>query len=149
MNTSKNTSKINPAKAIGTGSVLFLTLFFAAELHAQTLLDPASMECIDCHSIVSMAVPAEVCHAGGCDHPIGVDYALLSSQNPALVKPASLNPGVKLVGNKISCVTCHVPYSNADHEALSQKRSLMPAIPDPMLSIDNTASALCSACHAK
>src|SRR5574337_204386 len=136
------TSKINPVKVIGTGSLLLLTFLSAASLNAQTLLDPASMECIDCHAIVSMAVPNEVCHAGSCDHPIGVDYVLLSSQNPALVKPASLNPGVRLVGNKISCVTCHVPYSIDDHEALSQKRSLMPAIPDPMLSIDNTGSAL-------
>ncbi len=129
---------------------VFLPLTFATGLYAQVMLDPASMECINCHELVSDAVPTEVCHSGGCDHPIGVDYLALSSRNRSLVSPASLNPEVKLIDNKISCVTCHALFTTAEgHMALSQKRGLMPEIPDPMLSIDNTGSALCSACHAK
>ncbi|MBI5588684.1 MAG: hypothetical protein HY889_10025 [Deltaproteobacteria bacterium] len=61
----------------------------------------------------------------------------------------ALNPAIKFSGNMIGCTTCHVPYTNQyEHKTLADKRK-NPSMPDPMLSVDNTESALCTACHLK
>lgn len=117
---------------------------------AMVFLDKESMECVKCHeSSVDPSVPQKACHRGLCDHPVGVDYAELASKNPGLVNPSALNPAVRLTGNMIACTTCHVPYNNQyDHKALSDNRK-DPSMPDPMLSVDNTGSGLCTSCHLK
>lgn len=111
---------------------------------AQTTLDRESAECIGCHqTYADPSQPGLVCHAEGCNHAIGLDYAAASAARPTLAPPAEL--GLALPGGRIGCTTCHVPYSAADHEALSARRGTVE--PDPMLAVDNTGSALCLECH--
>ena len=129
-----------------------LLCLLAATASAQVPpIDKESLECIACHdAAVSPADPMQVCHEAGCDHRIGSDSGVASSLNRSLAPLASLNPALKLVDNRMSCITCHVPYSEDDHEALSARRALIiPGIPDPMLSVDNAGSGLCLSCHRK
>jgi len=131
---------------------LFISLFIspASAMGKSPSLDKESQECISCHaSSTSPGDPTQICHEAGCDHKIGADYAEAASLDKSLAPIASLPPELKLVDGRMSCVTCHVPYSKDDHEALSARRAMMPEIPDPMLSVDNTGSALCLYCHLK
>lgn len=148
----KQSHKIN-ASSTGTliviGAVLALLIFpsLVTTARAQITLDPASGECVSCHeTFMDPAHPGFVCHAEGCNHAIGIDYNEAASRRPALTPANELDPNVKLVAGRIGCTTCHVPYSVADHEALSDKRA-DESIPDPLLVLDNTGSALCLACH--
>lgn len=110
-------------------------------------LDAASAECVGCHEdAVTVKEPLQVCHQGNCDHPVGASYASFSSRNRGLVAPENLIPGIKLVDGKIGCLTCHTPYT-AEHEEQAALRGS--SQPDPMLSVDNTGSGLCAACHRK
>lgn len=131
-------------------AVSALVLFSPGNAAAMVFLDTESTECIQCHgSSVDPSVPQKVCHGGLCDHPVGVDYADLASRNPGLVKPAALNPAIKLTDGMIGCTSCHVPYNNQyDHQSLADRRK-DPSAPDPMLAVDNTASGLCLSCHLK
>ena len=95
-----------------------------------------------------MNEPLRVCHQGDCDHPIGASYEALSGRNRGLVTPARLDPAIKLVDGKMGCLTCHVPFVEADHETVAASRG-EGVQPDPMLVIDNTGSGLCVACHRK
>lgn len=129
--------------------VLFFLLVSPALAQAPPI-DKESLECISCHdAAVSPADPMQVCHEAGCEHRIGADYTVAASRDRSLAPLASLNPALRLVDNRMSCVTCHVPYSKDDHEALSARRALMPEISDPMLSVDNAGSGLCLSCHLK
>ena len=131
-------------------AVSALTPFALDNASASVFLDKESTECVQCHgSSVDPAFPQKVCHSGLCDHPVGVDYADLASRNPGLVKPAALNHAIRLTDGMIGCTSCHVPYNNPyDHKALADQRK-NPSAPDPMLSVDNTASGLCLSCHLK
>ncbi len=139
------------AFAFAAPAFAFVFFFLATCSQAQTFqldLDRESLDCVNCHdAAVTPGDPFEVCHEEGCDHRIGIDYALAASRDRSLVPPARLNPAIKLVNNRISCVTCHVPYSADNHEVLAGKRKLIPQIPDPMLTVDNAGSALCRGCH--
>lgn len=131
-------------------AALILSPFVLCGAASGQLLDSESMECISCHETAfSDTFPIQACHQGGCDHPIGIDYAVLAMTNKGLVSPSILDPSVRLLNGKIGCTTCHVPYSQSDHQALSDKRIEIPAIPDPMLSVDNSGSMLCVSCHRK
>ncbi|MFQ5735759.1 MAG: hypothetical protein ACE5GY_02725 [Thermodesulfobacteriota bacterium] len=115
-------------------------------------LDKESLDCLSCHD-ASIALDAglmTVCNGPECtDHPIGVNYVRLASRNHGLKPAVFLDPNIKLVNNtKIGCTTCHVPYSAQNHTTLSTLRGLYPE-PDPMLSVDSTASGLCLGCHYK
>ncbi|BCR04958.1 c-type cytochrome [Desulfuromonas versatilis] len=108
---------------------------------ASTLPDDASLECIGCHlgSIGTLAtfqladpLDAGAGHGNGA-HPIGLDYALAAEADRSL-RPASLLPAqIQFPDGKLGCVTCHNPYST------------LPA----MLTMSNSGSALCLACHLK
>ncbi|MBI1911296.1 MAG: hypothetical protein HYS21_04790 [Deltaproteobacteria bacterium] len=111
-------------------------------------LDPQSMECVSCHESSISAATGQACHMGSCEHPVAADYASLSLKNPGLVRPASLNPAIKLENNRMGCLSCHIPYSKANHELLSAVRKNASG-PDPMLALDNTLSKLCTSCHKK
>lgn len=114
---------------------------------AALALDAASARCVECHeTFMDPDVPGVVCHEQGCDHAIGVDYAGARARLPALTPEGELPPEVGLPGGAIGCTTCHVPYSEADHEALAAGRAGGEG-PDPMLVIDNAGSALCLVCH--
>ena len=110
---------------------------------AAPLIDKASAECMGCHEEVEGAFE----HTGEAGHAVGDDYSLAASKNPSLVPPSKLSVSVMLVGGKISCITCHIAYDEDTHEALAAQRAS--AAVDPLLSVDNTASGLCAACHAK
>lgn len=123
-------------------------LLFASVSSGQDLmmtLDAESRECVSCHEgSVSSGSPLSACHMGNCDHPLGVDYGLLASRNRGLANPP-LAPAIRLVNNRIGCVSCHIPYADGHEEAA---RTLSDG-PDPMLSVDNTGSRLCTSCHLK
>lgn len=147
-----------PSRCLRTSGVASLaaafivSVFSSGVMAGPPLIDRESVECIGCHEANIMITGDEqlvVCHSGGdCGHPIAIDYAALSARSPVLVKSADLNPAVRLVNGRIGCTTCHVPYSEIDHEIMSAKRADT-SVPDPLLVMDNAASALCSACHKK
>lgn len=125
-------------------------VFSASTSAGAVKLDARSMECIKCHeAAVTDNYVTLVGDTGGHDHPVGVDYVSLAGRNPTLMKPLELDPALQLVNGRISCVTCHVPYSESNHLKLAAKRKGMPAIPDPMLTVDNAMSGLCTSCHLK
>lgn len=70
------------------------------------------------------------------DHPVSIEY---STADPGL-KPRPANGvfanGVKLVDNKVECVSCHDP-----HDPDPQRK--------PFLRVSNAGSALCYTCHDK
>lgn len=112
---------------------------FAARIAAPGL-DPGSVECVSCHQdSITVNEPLQVCHQGECDHPVGVSYISFSSRNRGLAPIDGLDPAIKFVDGKMGCLTCHSPYVAADHEKAA----------DSMLSVDNTGSGLCVACHRK
>lgn len=128
---------------------LICALLLFAPVHAfagpvPLALDAASIECVGCHQdAISVKEPLQVCHQGNCDHPVGVSYASFSSRNRGLIPPEGLVPEIKLVDGKMSCLSCHTPYT-AEHEERAASSQ-----PDPLLSVDNTGSRLCTSCHRK
>lgn len=134
--------------------IIVILLFFAflpAFAQKAAALDNATIECLSCHdgALATDSTVITVCSNPDCDHPLGVDYRIISTMNYGL-KPASLlDPNIKLANNAtIGCTTCHVPYKKKDHATLSALRALYPE-PDPMLTVDNTESGLCFGCHYK
>ncbi|CAG1066202.1 hypothetical protein BAC1_01808 [uncultured bacterium] len=127
-----------------SGFAVFLLLFaYSTITFAEPLpssLDPGSAECVSCHQdSITVNEPFEVCHQGGCDHPVGVSYQSFSSRNRGLVPADKLDPAITLVDGKMGCLACHTPYDAAAHETAGNS----------MLSVDNKGSALCAACHRK
>lgn len=145
----KKTTIIGPLSFFAT--LVFIALTAGASMAANPLLDQDSIECLSCHdaSLATDTTIVTVCPDPGCDHPIGVDYLISSSMNPSLKPSYLLDPAMQLPGNRISCVTCHVPYSAQNHSLLSSMRTNDPQIPDPMLSVSNLGSGLCMECHKK
>ena len=130
---------------------LLVCAFFPALAHRAEALDKASIECLSCHdgALAPDSMVVTVCSEPECDHPLGVDYRLISVMNHGLRPASLLDPNIKLADNAtIGCTTCHVPYKQKDHVTLSTLRSMFPE-PDPMLSVDNRGSGLCLGCHYK
>jgi hypothetical protein len=128
-----------------TALFLFLSLpaFASAQALPTGLLDSGSVECLGCHQdSITVNEPLQVCHQGDCDHLLGVSYASFSSKNRGLVPPERLDQAIKLIDGKVGCLSCHTRYIAADHENVA-------AADDTMLSVDNTGSGLCAACHRK
>ncbi|MBF0126233.1 MAG: cytochrome c3 family protein [Magnetococcales bacterium] len=102
-------------------------------------LDPYSLQCMGCHDDKAGDAPMRVNLAGGgvmrhmgssLSHPIGREYAKAISfggYRPLAALPAK----VALPDGRVGCVSCHEGYS--------QKHG--------GLTVDNTGSALCLACH--
>lgn len=120
--------------------VLAPPAFASAEILPPDALDAGSAECVSCHQdSITVKEPLQVCHQGECDHLVGVSYISFSSRNRGLTPPEALDPAIKLIDGKMGCLACHIPYVAADHESAA----------NPMLSVDNTGSGLCVACHRK
>ena len=134
----------------GFYAFILLTAFPILSVAGSVKLDSRSKECIKCHKAdVTDKHVSLIGDTGGHEHPMGVDYFSLALRNPTLVKPLELVPAVALVNGRISCITCHVSYDESNHLNLAAKRKGMPAIPDPMLTVDNSTSGLCISCHLK
>ncbi len=132
-------------------SLILVAALLGASSPGYSFLDQESVQCLSCHdAAIATDVTLQVCSLPNCDHPLGVDYVLAASTNYGLRKPLNLDPSINLVNNNISCVTCHVPYTAADHSILTaMRRTVYPASPDPMLVMDNRRSELCLGCHIK
>lgn len=131
-------------------SILLVFVFLLmpqASWAQELLLDEESRACVSCHEEEVAVREFRICHGNVCDHPIGLDYAAAALKNAGLVSPGSINPAILLPGGRITCASCHTRYEKDEHEAAAALRD--GTQPDPMLSMDNTASALCSACHNK
>lgn len=128
---------------------LFVLFMFVPGVSSSVILDPESAQCMGCHdAAIATDVTLQICSELDCDHPIGMDYAMLASYNNGLTSPFSLPPSIKLIGNSIGCGTCHIPYDK-NHAVSSSLRRLYPQIADPMLVMDNRQSELCFSCHVK
>jgi len=69
------------------------------------------------------------------DHPISFEYdEMVTLEDRKLREPSTLPPQVKLENNILQCTACHDPHHNPYGN---------------FLVMDNTASALCMACHDK
>jgi predicted CXXCH cytochrome family protein len=67
------------------------------------------------------------------DHPISFEYdEMLALDDRLLREPSTLPPQVKLENSQLQCTACHDPHRN---------------LYGNFLVMDNTASALCLACH--
>ena len=142
----------NAGKRILQSLAVGVTLLLVTSSPGYSFLDQDSIQCLSCHdAAIATDVTLQVCSLPNCDHPLGVDYVLAATTNHGLRQPLNLDPSINLVNNNIvSCVTCHVPYSAADHSILTaMRRTVYPASPDPMLVMDNRRSELCLGCHLK
>ncbi len=104
-------------------------------------VDPVSAECLSCHdgSIGSRSDVGVGYWRHSVDffsqdrgvHPIGVNYRRAAMKDRKLRPPEALPSEIRLVDGKVSCISCHDPYSSR-----------------PMrLSMDNRGSRLCGGCH--
>jgi len=144
----KSTQRTRPGETRPWGKVAPLMLI-AALLLLLTLppyapagpvpLDRDSTECLSCHGKTTSFDTAN-------HHPVGIDYMRV---RPGFKEPVSLDPAIRLINGRIGCATCHIPYGESNHRALAEKRSALPAIADPLLTVDNRKSQLCLACHSK
>src|SRR4030065_32692 len=92
---------------------LLVCAFFPAFAHRAAALDKASIDCLSCHdgALASDSTVVTVCSEPDCDHPLGVDYRLISVMNHGLKPVGLLDPNIKLADNApIGCTTCHGPY---------------------------------------
>lgn len=132
--------------------LFILAIFFyfsVPAFSADLVLDAESTRCLKCHE--GGLKGNRVCHRGGCDHPIGVDYAAAARRNPSLPRASTLDPALRLIDGRIGCLTCHVPFDSKNHLDLYAKRveTYEATGVDNMLSVDNNASRLCMSCHRK
>ncbi len=106
-------------------------------------IDPVSSECLTCHdgsvaklSVIGVGIWT---HSGdfiGYDsglHPIGVDYEEARRRSGGLRPSSTLDSRIRLVQGKVSCVSCHNPYSEKEQ----------------LLVMENRGSRLCLECHIK
>lgn len=109
---------------------------------SSSLMDPVSRECLSCHDgaiakfpVVSVGLWTYASFTGTNlgRHPIGIDYEATRARHGKLRPAFTLDKRVKLIQGKVSCVSCHEPYSE-------QKDGLV---------MDNWGSKLCLTCHLK
>ena len=106
-------------------------------------IDTVSEFCMECHDS-SIAQDASVkfessSHGAGAmgsaqdSHPVGIKYRTAMAKNGGLRPRESLDPKIKLVSGRISCISCHDLYSR-----------------EPMkLTMTTAGAALCLNCHDK
>ncbi len=83
----------------------------------RVALDEIAEGCLACHD--GKRAGAVRAHARGhrrgrwssgaaTNHPVGMSYALAAARNPrAFVPAATLDPSIRLVGGRVSCISCH------------------------------------------
>ena len=110
-------------------------------------IDSVSAECLSCHDgSMGKAAPVKAGLWQHSDplmglgpqsytgvHPVGIDYEESRMDHDDL-KPSSMIPKkIKLVNGKVSCISCHDPYSNNRAQLISTNRN----------------GELCLGCHDK
>ena len=107
--------------------------------------DKATRECIKCHNMDAKegAGPTHT------PHLVGLDYLRAAKLDPTLTPANELEPELKFIEGKVSCITCHREYSKETHMELYKERNRKGAATDPMLRVDNRGSLLCLKCHRK
>ncbi len=110
-------------------------------------IDPVSAECLSCHDgSMGKAAPVKAGLWQHSDplfgptqqpytgvHPVGIDYEESRMDHDDL-KPSVMIPKmIKLVNGKVSCISCHDPYSKKRAKLIS----------------DNRNGELCLGCHDK
>jgi hypothetical protein len=96
-------------------------------------IDNFSIQCMSCHekSGDALSTPVTAAGSGRRNHPIGSRYT--DSIDFGGYRPVTgLSEKILLPDGKVSCVSCHVGYSD-EHGALV---------------VDNRADRLCQSCHA-
>jgi predicted CXXCH cytochrome family protein len=106
-------------------------------------IDPVSRDCLSCHdgsiaklSAVSVGSWTHTTNLRGYNagiHPIGIDYEESRRRHGGLKAVFAIDKRIKLVEGKVSCASCHDPYSD-------RKGRLV---------MDNRGSRLCLGCHLK
>ncbi len=135
--------------AASLGVFSFLILVFASDGFALSSkpprLDDATRGCIKCHKmdVGKHFGPAHTVHI------VGIDYVEAARRSPSLVSAGSLDPRLKLVDGRVSCITCHTEYVQESHTESYMERDNPEATRYPMLRVDNSGSGLCLKCHRK
>ncbi|RMG74425.1 MAG: hypothetical protein D6710_01565 [Nitrospirae bacterium] len=110
-------------------------------------IDSVSAQCLSCHDgSMGKAAPVKAglwqhgdplmgfnqqAYTGV--HPVGIDYEESSMEHPDLKPSAMIPRKIKLVNGKVSCISCHDPYSNNRAQLISTNRN----------------GELCLGCHDK
>ncbi|MBE9532238.1 MAG: hypothetical protein IME98_05480 [Proteobacteria bacterium] len=125
----------------------FLSVYdsYAMSSRPGARLDDATRECMKCHNMEAGK------HFGPShtSHVVGADYEEAAKVAPSLVSPASLDPRIRLIKGRISCITCHVSYVEETHADSVKDRDNPEARAYPLLRVDNSGSGLCLKCHRK
>ncbi|RMF83145.1 MAG: hypothetical protein D6736_22065 [Nitrospinota bacterium] len=108
----------------------------------SSMIDPVSRECLSCHDgaiarfpVVSVGLWRYASFSGTNlgRHPIGIDYEETRRRRGRLRPVFTLDKRIKLIQGKVSCVSCHEPFSERNNG----------------LVMDNWGSRLCLECHQK
>lgn len=117
----------------------------------------ADQMCLDCHSSRNTTDQTKG------THPVGVDYQLKASANPAAYNAAPVNANaanptsaMKLLGGKVSCSTCHGVHAtdsnSSTFDSFSTLSDLNPSDGNLLRSDRRAATAdginICTNCHA-
>lgn len=117
----------------------------------------ADQMCLDCHSSRNTTDQTKG------THPVGVDYQLKASANPAAYNAAPVNANaanptsaMKLLGGKVSCSTCHGVHatdsSSSTFDSFSTLSDLIPSDGNLLRTDRRAATAdginICTNCHA-
>ncbi len=125
--------------------VLLSTNGYAMSSKPGARLDTETKECIKCHKM-DIGKHFGPSHAS---HIVGTDYVNASKLDPSLVPAGKLDPRIRLVKGRVSCITCHISYIEETHMDSIKDRESAEAKAYPMLRVDNSGSGLCLKCHRK
>lgn len=135
--------------SLSLGIFSFAILVFVSDAQAMSRktvrLDSATKACMMCHKMDTGK------HFGPSHtaHLVGMDYVSVAELDPTLVTAGRLDPRIKLVDGRISCITCHREYDAESHRVSDEDRNNADAPMYPFLRVDNRGSGLCLKCHKK
>ncbi|MEI6828174.1 MAG: cytochrome c3 family protein [Desulfuromonadales bacterium] len=143
-NTVTDSTVVTDAADDGSVSSFFFGTSTPAKNVGSTALDSFSNDCLGCHDGIQASdrkinyknTPGQKSHwnGGASEHPIGMNYAAYSANDPKSYKPVStFGSKMMFVNGRVGCTTCHDPLNpEKSHMAKSDYRS-----------------ALCLTCHTK
>lgn len=125
--------------------IVFASLSDSFAMSRRPRLDSATKGCVKCHKMETGK------HFGPSHtaHVVGMDYIDAAARSATLVSAGSLDPRLKLIDGRISCITCHTEYQEETHRESTKDRNNAMAVAYPLLRVDNNGSALCLKCHKR